>query len=101
MTYWQYRVGYRTYEQNNGVQATEYGIVEAYFNEKDELQFVTSEFQYPYGENVDGLLCDLDYFKQAGELPPIDLDNVDFVGFDFSLDEIYNESNTEFNQKEV
>ena len=87
MTYWQYRVGHRTYEQKNGVTGTEYGIVEAYFNENDELQFVTSEFQYPYGENLDDLLYDLDFFKQAGELPPIDLDNVKFVDFDFSIDE--------------
>ena len=88
MTYWQYRVGYRINEQNNGVQATEYGIVEAYFNENDELQFVTSEFQYPFGEDLEDVLCDLELFKQAGELPPIDLDNVKFVDFDFSLDEI-------------
>ena len=88
MTYWQYRVGHRTYEQKNGVTGTEYGIVEAYFNENDELQFVTSEFQYPYGENLDDLLYDLDFFKQAGELPPIDLDNVKFVDFDFSLDDV-------------
>ena len=87
MTYWQYRVGYRTYEQNNGVQTTEYGIVEAYFNENDELQFVTSEFQYPFGEDLEDVLCDLELFKQAGELLPIDLDNVKFVDFDFSLDE--------------
>ena len=88
MAYWQYRIGHRTNEQNNGVQATEYGIVEAYFNENDELQFVTSEFQYPFGEDLEDVLCDLELFKQAGELPPIDLDNVKFVDFDFSLDEI-------------
>ena len=87
MTYWQYRIGYRTYEQNNGVQAMEYGIVEAYFNENDELQFVTSEFQYPFGGDLEDVLCDLELFKQAGELPPIDLDNVKFVDFDFSIDE--------------
>ena len=37
MTYWQYRIGHRTYEQKNGATGTEYGIVEAYFNENDEL----------------------------------------------------------------
>ena len=88
MTYWQYRVGYRTYTKINGEEGTEYGIVEAYFNNEDKLQFVTQEFQYPYGENLDDLLYDLDFFKQAGELPPIDLDKVEFVGFDFSLEEI-------------
>lgn len=88
MTYWQYRVGHRTYEQKNGVTGTEYGIVEAYFNENDELQFVTQEFQYPFGEDLEDVLCDLELFKQAGELPPIDLDNVKFVEFDFSLDDV-------------
>src|SRR5574344_2091573 len=91
MQYWQYRVGYRTYEQKNGVTGREYGIVEAFFNDKDELQFVTSEFQYPYGEDLDDVLNDLDYFKQAGELPPIDLDNVKFAGFTdyiFSIDDV-------------
>lgn len=86
--YWQYRIGYRTCEQKNGEKGTEYGIVEAFFNDKDELQFVTSEFQYPYGEDLDDVLSDLELFKQAGELPPIDLDNVKFVDFDFSLDDV-------------
>lgn len=90
MTYWQYRIGYRTYTKGNSEKGTEYGIVEAYFNEKDELQFVTSEFQYPYGEDLYDVLKDLVYFKQAGELPPIDLDNVKFAGFSdyiFSIDD--------------
>lgn len=96
MQYWQYRVGYRTYTKSNGEKGTEYGIVEAFFNDKDELQFVTSEFQYPYGEDLDDVLNDLEFFKQAGELPTIDLDNVkfaDFTDYDFSLDDVL--SNTQ------
>ncbi len=38
MQHWQYRVGYRTYTKSNGEKGTEYGIVEAFFNDKmDEI----------------------------------------------------------------
>lgn len=83
--YWTYQIGYRAIslpetEYRSALNTKEYGIVEAFYNAQDELEFVTQEFQYPFGESLEDVVADLLMFKEAIDKPLIDLDNAPYVG---------------------
>lgn len=90
--YWTYQIGYRTIERpeteyRSALNTKEYGIVEAYYNSKDELEFTTQEFQYPFGESLDDIIDDLLMFKEAIDKPLIDLDSAPCVSIDLGEEE--------------
>ena len=84
---WNYRVGFRkecfSVVDNNDhskvidvLEETQYGIVEAYYNDKGEITFTTEQFMEPYGETFDELKSSFEMVKEAFDLPVLDLDNI-------------------------
>ena len=84
---WEFRVGFRTVsypvvDDNDynlvvdTLEETQYGVVETYYSEEDEIAFTSAEFQSPYGETLEEIKANFDDMKKAFELPVLDLDNI-------------------------
>lgn len=83
---WNYRVGFRTVSYSvvddndhnlvvDTLEETQYGVVEAYYNDDGEIAFTSTEFQSPYGETLEGLKTSFNMMKEAFDKEVLDLDN--------------------------
>ena len=90
---WNYRVGFRTVSYSvvddndyklvvDTLEETQYGVVETYYSEEDEIAFTSAEFQEPYGETLEELKWCFEKMKKAFELPVLDLDNIVYAEID-------------------
>ena len=90
--YLDYRVGFRTvsypvvddkyYNKVVGtLEETQYGVVEAYYNDDGKIVFTSEEFQSPYGETLEELKANFDNIQKAFELPVLDLDNIEYAKY--------------------
>ena len=59
----------------------QFGICEAYYNDKGDITFTSENFIEPYGETLEDLKANFDDMKKAFELPVIDLDNIVYVEY--------------------
>lgn len=89
---WNYRVGFRTVSYlvvddkdytrvADTLEETQYGLVETYYNDEDEIAFTSAEFQAPYGETLEELKANFDDMQKAFELPVVDLDNIVYAEY--------------------
>lgn len=68
---WNYRVIKQVHPTG-----TTYTIYEVYYDEQDNIQFVTENPVNPHGETIIGLKNDLKYMRKALNLPILDMDEV-------------------------
>ena len=84
---WNYRVGFRKVSYPvvadedykmvvDTLEETQYGVVEAYYNDDGEIAFTSAEFQSPYGETLEELKSNFEMMQKAFEIPVLDLDNI-------------------------
>lgn len=68
---WNYRVIKQ--EQPEG---TAFAIYEVYYDEQDNIQFISNDPQNPFGETIEELRGDLEYMLQALDKPVLDMEEV-------------------------
>ena len=59
MSHWNYRTAFKRHVIN-GVEEIEYGLIEAYYNDKGELWLTTERFIEPSGETKEELIENLE-----------------------------------------
>ena len=86
---WNYRVGFRTVSYPvvddkdynlvvDTLEETQYGVVETYYNDENEIAFTSAEFQAPYGETLEELKSSFEMMKEAFDKPVLDLNNIEY-----------------------
>ena len=89
---WNYRVGFRTVSYPvvddkdynlvvDTLEETQYGLVEAYYNDDGEIAFTSAEFQSTFGETLEELKVNFEDMQKAFKLPVLDLDNIDYANY--------------------
>lgn len=76
MSHWNYRIGFKR-NMING-EEIEYGLVEAYYNDKGDLWLTTERFIEPSGETKDELIENLEMMLKDAkkDAPVLDLDKL-------------------------
>ena len=59
MSHWNYRIGFKR-NVINGEEVLEYGLTEAYYNDKGDLWLTTERFMKPSGETKEELIENLE-----------------------------------------
>ena len=74
MSHWNYRTAFKR-QVINGVEETEYGLVEAYYNDKGDLWLTTERFIEPSGETKEELIENLEMMLKCAkkDAPVLDL----------------------------
>lgn len=72
MTTWNYRV-----IKQEHPTGTSYAIYEVYYDDEDNIEFITKDPISPHGETVNELENDLKYMQKAFSLPVLDMDELD------------------------
>ena len=67
MAHWEYRIGFKR-SIVNGEEVLEYGLIEAYYNDKGELWLTTERFIEPSGETKEELIENLEMMLKENEL---------------------------------
>ena len=72
MTTWDYRVIKQKHPTGSS-----YGIYEVYYDDQENIEFITKNPLTPHGETVTELENDLKYMQKALSLPVLDMDELD------------------------
>ncbi len=77
MSHWNYRIGIKRYVIN-GVEEIEYGLTEAYYNDKGDLLLTTERFIEPSGETKEELIENLEMMLKDAkkDAPVLDLEKL-------------------------
>ena len=77
MSHWNYRIGFKRYVIN-GVEEIEYGLTEAYYNDKGDLWLTTERFIEPSGETKEELIENLEMMLKDAkkDAPVLDLEKL-------------------------
>lgn len=82
MTTWNYRIGFKNQKRKidlslDSYDYKEYGLVEVYYGEGDEIQFTSEQFQIPYGESKSEVIECLEIMlSDARKNEALDLDKL-------------------------
>ena len=74
MAHWEYRIGFKRHIIN-GEESLEYGLIEAYYNDKGELWLTTESFIEPSGVTKEELIENLEMMLKDAkkDVPVLDL----------------------------
>ena len=77
MSHWEYRIGFK-HHVVNGEESLDYGLIEAYYNDKGDLWLTTERFIEPSGETKDELIENLEMMLKDAkkDTPVLDLDKL-------------------------
>ena len=77
MPHWEYRVGFKRHVINSE-EEREYGLIEAYYNDKGELWLTTERFIEPSGETKEELIENLEMMLKDAkkDVPVLDLEKL-------------------------
>lgn len=77
MAHWNYRIGFKRHVVN-GEESLEYGLTEAYYNDKGELWLTTERFIEPSGETKEELIENLEMMLKDAkkDAPVLDLEKL-------------------------
>ena len=77
MSHWNYRIGLKR-SIVNGEEVLEYGLTEAYYNDKGDLWLTTERFMKPSGETKEELIENLETMLNDAkkDVPVLDLDKL-------------------------
>lgn len=77
MSHWEYRIGFKRHVIN-GEEYLEYGLVEAYYNDKGDLWLTTERFIKPSGETKEELIENLEMMLEDAkkDAPVLDLEKI-------------------------
>ena len=77
MAHWNYRTAFKR-QVINGVEEIEYGLVEAYYNDKGDLCLTTKRFIEPSGETKEELIENLEMMLKVAkkDAPVLDLEKL-------------------------
>ena len=77
MAHWEYRIGFKRHVFN-GEESLEYGLTEAYYNDKGELWLTTERFMKPSGETKEELIENLEMMLNDAkkDAPVLDLEKL-------------------------
>lgn len=78
MSHWNYRIGFKRHVIN-GEEELEYGLTEAYYNDKGDLLLTTERFIEPSGETKEELIENLEMMMLKGakkDAPVLDLEKL-------------------------
>ena len=75
--FWEYRTGFKRHVIN-GVEEIEYGLTEAYYNDKGDLWLTTERFIEPSGETKEELIENLEMMLKGAkkDAPVLDLEKL-------------------------
>ena len=75
--FWEYRTGFKR-QVINGVEELEYGLTEAYYNDKGDLLLTTKRFIEPSGETKEELIENLEMMLKDAkkDAPVLDLEKL-------------------------
>lgn len=88
MAHWNYRIGFKRHKINvvddhtykptgEYEEASEFGVVECYYNDNGDIQFTTERFMTPCGETKEELIEDLEMMlKDVKDSEVLDLDKL-------------------------
>lgn len=77
MSHWNYRIGLKRYTVD-GEEVLEYGLTEAYYNDKGDIKFTTERFVEPCGETKEELIENLEMMLKDAkkDVPVLDLEKL-------------------------
>ena len=77
MSHWNYRTAFKR-QVINGEEELEYGLTEAYYNDKGDLLLTTKRFIEPSGETKEGLIENLEMMLKVAkkDAPVLDLEKL-------------------------
>ena len=77
MSHWEYRIGFKRHVVNDE-EVLEYGLTEAYYNDKGELWLTTERFIEPSGETKEELIENLEMMLKDAkkDAPVLDLEKL-------------------------
>lgn len=82
MSTWKYHIGFKKEKRkidlsNDYYEQDVYGLVEVYYNENNEIQFTSEEFETPFGESKEEVIECLDIMlADAKNNEVLDLDKL-------------------------
>lgn len=68
---------YRVIKQEHPEETTTYAIYEVYYDEQDNIQFITKNPVDPHGETIEELRGNLEYMLQALNKPVLNMNELD------------------------
>ena len=77
MSHWNYRIGFKRHVIN-GKEEREYGLTEAYYNDKGDLWLTTERFIEPSGETKEELIENIEMMLKDAkkDAPVLDLEKL-------------------------
>jgi hypothetical protein len=66
---------YRLFKQEHPAETT-YQIYEVYYDEQNNIKYISANPQGPYGETLEEFTNDLEHMRQTLDLPILDMDEV-------------------------
>lgn len=77
MAHWEYRIGFK-HHTVNGEESLEYGLIEAYYNDKGDLWLTSERFIEPSGETKEELIENIEMMLKDAkkDAPVLDLDKL-------------------------
>ena len=77
MSHWEYRIGFKRHVIN-GEEEREYGLTEAYYNDKGDLWLTRERFIEPSGETKEELIENLEMMLKDAkkDAPVLDLEKL-------------------------
>ena len=77
MSHWEYRIGFKRHIINCK-EVLEYGLVEAYYNDKGDIWLTTERFIEPSGETKEELIENLEMMLKDAkkDVPVLDLEKL-------------------------
>ena len=73
MAHWEYRIGFKRHVIN-GEEEREYGLAEAYYNDKGDIWLTTERFIEPSGETKEELIENLEMMLKDAKKDALVLD---------------------------
>lgn len=77
MSHWNHRCMKKYYKLNDGSEEVAYGIVEAYYDDNNEIEAVTEGYVNPQGETIEELKTELSRMLTCIEKPILDEKELD------------------------
>lgn len=77
MSHWKYRIGFKRHVVN-GEEYLDYGLVEAYYNDKGDLWLTSERFIEPSGETKEELIENIEMMLKDAkkDVPVLDLEKL-------------------------